>query len=184
MKLDVHRLSIPDVLIIRPERHSDARGFFSETYNRQSFAEAGIHLDFVQDNYSLSVQAGTIRGLHFQAAPFEQAKLVRVVKGRIFDVAVDIRRDSSTFGKYVAADISADDWKQILIPVGFAHGFCTLENNTEVAYKVTNYYSKIHDLGVRWNDAAINVSWPALAADYQLSDKDRQLPLLADVEAF
>jgi dTDP-4-dehydrorhamnose 3,5-epimerase len=182
MSLDVQSLEIPEVLIIRPKRHMDSRGFFSETFNRALFAEAGIDLDFVQDNHSYSARAGVIRGLHFQSAPFAQDKLVRAVKGRILDVAVDIRKTSPTFGKYVSVEISADDWNQILIPIGFAHGFCTLEPDTEVIYKVSNYYSAKHDFGIRWDDPQIGIEWPI--EEVQLSDKDRRLPLLSEADVF
>lgn len=184
MGLEVRPLGIPEVLLIQSPRHADARGFFSETYNKKTFAEAGIDLDFVQDNHSLSVNAGTIRGLHFQSHPYAQDKLVRVVKGRILDVAVDIRRASPTFGQYVTAEISADAWNQILIPIGFAHGLCTLEPNTEVVYKVTNYYSAKHDLGIRWNDPQIGIDWPVDKSCAQLSEKDKALPFLADADVF
>ena len=184
MGLDVQSLEIPEVLIVRSPRHSDDRGFFSETYNKKVFAEAGINLDFVQDNHSLSVHAGTIRGLHFQSPPYAQDKLVRVVKGRILDVAVDVRRASSTFGKHVSAEISADEWNQILIPIGFAHGLCTLEPDTEVVYKVTNYYSAKCDLGVRWNDPEIGINWPVPDTQAHLSEKDRHLPFLKGTNVF
>lgn len=184
MGLEVRPLAIPEVLLLQSPQYRDARGFFSETYNKKAFIEAGIDLDFVQDNHSLSVSAGTVRGLHFQSHPFAQDKLVRVVKGRILDVAVDIRRTSPTFGQYVAAEISADAWNQILIPIGFAHGLCTLEPNTEVVYKVTNYYSAKHDLGVRWNDPDIGINWPIMDAEAHLSEKDRLLPVLKDADVF
>jgi dTDP-4-dehydrorhamnose 3,5-epimerase len=184
MALDVQPLEISEVLIIRPKRFLDVRGFFSEAYNKMLFARAGIDLDFVQDNQSFSANAGTVRGLHFQSPPYAQAKLIRAVKGRIFDVAVDIRKSSPTFGKYVSAEISAEEGNQILVPVGFAHGLCTLEPNTEVLYKVTNYYSPSHDLGIRWNDPAIGIDWPVDEANAHLSDKDRGLPFLGDAEFF
>jgi dTDP-4-dehydrorhamnose 3,5-epimerase len=145
------------------------------------YAEAGIDLDFVQDNPSLSRASGTIRGLHYQGHPFAQDKLIRVVSGRIFDVAVDIRRSSPTFGKWVGVEISADKWNQVLIPVGFAHGFCTLEPDTEVIYKVTNYYSRQHDFGIRWNDPDLKVGWPVPESQAHLSEKDEQLPSFQDV---
>ncbi|MEL6209765.1 MAG: dTDP-4-dehydrorhamnose 3,5-epimerase, partial [Pseudomonadota bacterium] len=157
MGLDVEALAIPEVRVIRPRKFGDHRGFFSETYNRRAFAEAGIDLDFVQDNHSLSGEVGTIRGLHYQSPPFAQDKLVRVVRGAILDVAVDIRRGSPTFGQHVAAKITAEDWNQILVPVGFAHGFVTLEPGTEVIYKVTNYYAPDCDHGILWNDPALAI---------------------------
>jgi dTDP-4-dehydrorhamnose 3,5-epimerase len=181
MSLDVEALAIPDVKIIRTKKFEDRRGFFSETYNDKAYAEAGIDLDFVQDNHSLSRASGTIRGLHYQGHPFAQDKLIRVVSGRIFDVAVDIRRASRTFGKWVGAEISADKWNQVLIPVGFAHGFCTLEPDTEVIYKVTNYYSQQHDFGIRWNDPDLKVGWPVPEHQAHLSEKDRQLPFFQNV---
>jgi dTDP-4-dehydrorhamnose 3,5-epimerase len=142
MSLDVDRLTIPDVRVIRVRKFGDARGFFSETYNRKAFADAGIAPDFVQDNQSLSALVGTVRGLHAQVEPFAQAKLVRVIRGRIWDVAVDIRESSPTFGKWVAAEISAEAWNQIFIPIGFLHGFCTLETDTEVQYGIQHLFGE------------------------------------------
>jgi len=175
-------LRIPDIKIIKPKKFGDHRGFFSETYNKQALAQAGVALDFVQDNHSLSVSRGVIRGLHFQTPPFGQDKLVRVVRGAILDVAVDLRRGSPTFGQHVSAVISAEEWNQILVPVGFAHGFCTLEPNTEVIYKVTNYYSPAHDKGVRWNDPALGIDWPVRESDAIVSDKDKVQPLFSELE--
>ena len=176
----VEDTAIPDVKIITPKKFGDRRGFFSETYNRRAAAEAGIHLEFVQDNHSLSADVGTIRGLHFQSAPFAQYKLVRAPRGRILDVAVDLRRSSPTFGRHVAVELSAENWRQLLVPIGFAHGFCTLEPDTEVFYKVTNYYSPAHDHGLAFDDPALGIAWPVDAAKAILSDKDRRLPRLAD----
>src|ERR1700761_6727363 len=152
-------LEIPEVKLLIPKKHGDARGFFSETYSTQAMKELGLDLEFVQDNHSLSASKGVLRGLHYQLAPKAQNKLVRVVHGAILDVAVDIRRGSPTFGKHVSAVISAENWRQILVPVGFAHGFVTLEPNTEVIYKVTNYYSPSHERGIRWNDPEIGIEW-------------------------
>lgn len=180
--MEVIRLTIPDIKVIRPKKFGDHRGFFSETYNKQALAQASIALDFVQDNHSLSVSRGVIRGLHFQVPPFAQDKLVRVVRGAIFDVAVDLRRGSPTFGQHVSAVISAEEWNQILVPVGFAHGFCTLEQNTEVIYKVTSYYSPTHDKGVRWNDPALGIDWPVRENAAIVSDKDKVQPLLSELE--
>ena len=177
--MDVVSLDIPDVKIIRPKKFGDHRGFFSETYTKKTFEAAGLHYDFVQDNHSLSAEVGTVRGLHFQLPPFAQDKLVRVVRGAILDVAVDIRKDSPTFGRHVSAVISAADWNQILVPIGFAHGFCTLEPDTEVIYKVTNYYSAEHDRGLLWNDPALGIDWPVAADKARLSDKDHQHPTFA-----
>lgn len=184
MSISVQSLAIPEVKIIKTARHGDHRGFFSETYNARAFREAGIELTFVQDNHSRSGQRGTIRGLHFQAHPFAQDKLVRVVRGRIFDVAVDLRRSSPTYGRWVAAEISAEEWNQILIPVGFAHGVCTLEDDTEIVYKVTNYYSPQHDLGVLWNDPDLAIAWPIAAGEAILSEKDRRQPRFRDLPAW
>jgi dTDP-4-dehydrorhamnose 3,5-epimerase len=178
--MDVSSLAFPDVLVFRPKRFEDSRGFFSETYNRSAFAKAGADLEFVQDNHSLSKSRGTIRGLHFQMPPFGQAKLVRVVRGAIFDVAVDIRKSSPNFGKWVSATLSADGGEQILIPAGYAHGFCTLEPDTEVLYKVTHYYSPEHEFGIGWDDPTIGINWPVSAGEAVLSDKDRKYPLLKD----
>jgi len=181
MSLDVESLAIPDVKIIRPRKFGDSRGFFSETYNKKQFAGAGISFDFVQDNHALSQAVGTVRGLHYQGHPFAQDKLVRVVSGRIFDVAVDIRRASPTFGQWVSVELSADAWNQILVPIGFAHGLCTLEPNTEVIYKVTNYYSAANDFGIRWNDLDLRIPWPVREDQAELSGKDRVQPLFKDV---
>ena len=181
MMLDVKPLAIPDVKLIRPRKFSDARGFFSETYNKKLFSDAGIDLEFVQDNHSFSRSTGTLRGLHYQSPPFAQDKLVRVVSGRIFDVAVDLRRAASSFGTWTSAIISAGDWSQIFVPIGFAHGFCTLEPDTEVIYKVTNYYSAQHDLGIRWNDPDLKIAWPIPEDQVQLSDKDSKQPYFRDI---
>ncbi len=165
-------LEIPEVRILKPKRVSDHRGFFSETYSKRMLASVGIHLDFVQDNHSLSIEKGVIRGLHFQIPPFAQDKLVRVVRGAVFDVAVDLRRSSPTFGRHVSTVISAREWNQVLVPIGFAHGFCTLEPDTEVIYKVTNYYSPEHDKGLLWNDPELGIPWPVSEKEAILSEKD------------
>ena len=179
--MDIEALAIPDVKLIRPKRFGDARGFFSEVYSRASLAAAGIATEFVQDNHSRSATIGTIRGLHFQTAPFGQDKLVRVTKGRILDVAVDLRRGSPTYGRHVSAELSAENWTQILVPIGFAHGFCTLEPDTEVLYKVSNVYAPANDGGVIWNDPDLGIEWPVNAAVAVLSDKDAKLPRLRDL---
>jgi len=175
--------SIPDVKVLTPRKFGDDRGFLSETYNKLTLAELGIDLEFVQDNHSLSVPRGTIRGMHFQIPPFAQDKLVRVVRGAILDVAVDLRRSSPTYGRHVAVEISAEQWNQVLVPIGFAHGFCSLEPDTEVIYKVTNYYSPEHDRGVLWSDPALGIEWPVSAEAAFLSDKDTSWPPLADLPA-
>lgn len=182
--MEVSTTRIPDVRIVRPRRFRDQRGFFSETFNAQAFAEIGICQPFLQDNHSLSGPRGTVRGLHFQIPPFAQDKLVRVVSGSIFDVAVDIRRTSSTYGQSVATILSAEEWNQLFIPVGFAHGFCTLEPDTEVLYKVTNYYSPEHERGLLWNDSDLSIDWPVSALDAILSDKDKRHPRLLDLPIY
>ena len=150
--MEVVETAIPEVKVIKPKKHGDHRGFFSETYNKKALAGVGIDFDFVQDNHSRSATKGTLRGLHCQIPPFGQNKLVRVVRGAIFDVAVDLRTGSPTFGQYVSAVISAEEWNQILVPIGFAHGFCTIEPDTEVIYKVTKYWSAGHERGILWDD--------------------------------
>jgi dTDP-4-dehydrorhamnose 3,5-epimerase len=183
-RADVLATEIVDVKLIVPRIQRDRRGFFSETYNRADLAAVGLNLEFVQDNHSLSAERGVVRGLHFQIPPFAQDKLVRVIRGSVFDVAVDIRRGSPTYGKHVARLIGAADWNQLLVPVGFAHGFCTLEVNTEVIYKVTNYYSPEHDRGVLWNDPDLGIAWPITENEAILSEKDRELPRFSDVPIY
>ncbi|HWA91142.1 MAG TPA: dTDP-4-dehydrorhamnose 3,5-epimerase [Rhizomicrobium sp.] len=167
------------VKVLAPERHGDARGWFAETYNRDALARLGIDCDFVQDNHSLSRRPGTVRGLHFQLPPFAQAKLVRVVRGRVLDAVVDLRRGSPSFGRHAAMELGAEDGTMLFVPKGFAHGFCTLEPDTEVLYKVDAYYSKAHDRGLLWADPALAIPWPVSAAEAELSDKDRAQPLLS-----
>lgn len=174
--LTITPTEIEDVKLIRPKAFVDPRGSFCETYNRKRFFEHGINLEFVQDNESHSARSGTVRGLHFQPPPYAQDKLVRVARGRILDVAVDMRRSLPTYGKWVARELSAENGEQLLVPIGFAHGFCTLEPDTCVIYKVTAHYSAAHDLGFAWNDPTIAVPWPVGAADAILSDKDREQP--------
>lgn len=174
-------LALSGLLLLRPARHGDARGWFSEVWRRDQWEAAGVTADFVQDNQSLSAQQGTVRGLHFQLPPFAQAKLVRCVAGRVLDVAVDIRRSSPTFGQAVAVELTAEGGEQLFIPAGFAHGFCTLEPNTSLAYKVDAYYSAAHDRGVLWSDPALGIEWPVSEAEALLSEKDRKQPLLSDV---
>ncbi len=179
--MQVEATQLAGVCVLVPARHRDARGFFSETYSRHGLAEAGIAADFVQDNHSSSRRRGTVRGLHFQAAPFAQAKLVRVVQGAVLDVALDIRRDSPTFGRHVAVELSADNWRQLYVPAGFAHGFCTLEDDTEVLYKVSAPYSATHERGVLWSDPALAIPWPVGAEAAVVSDRDRRYPTLAEL---
>ncbi len=168
--------SIP--VLIATKRHSDARGWFSESYNEQTLAARGIICRFVQDNQSMSAQKGTIRGLHFQTPPKAQAKLVRVLRGGIVDVAVDIRQGSPTYGNFVTAELSADNGYQLYVPAGFAHGFCTLEDETEVSYKVSELYSPTHDAGLRWDDPQIAVPWPLARDEAVVSEKDARQPSL------
>ena len=177
--MQVLETDIADVKLLKPVRHVDSRGFFSEVFKESGLRKHGIDIHFVQDNHSLSASKGVVRGLHFQIAPFAQAKLLRVTTGSIFDVAVDIRWGSPSFGRHVAAVLSAADWNQMFIPEGFAHGYCTLEPNTEVLYKVSAYYSPEHDRGLLWNDPALGIAWP-VSADHQLmSAKDRTHPVLS-----
>ena len=179
--MQIDEFGISAVKLLIPRKHGDRRGFFSEVYNQRALAQAGIDVEFVQDNHSLSAERGTVRGLHFQAPPFAQDKLVRVVRGAVFDVAVDLRRASPTYGRHVSAVLSAEAWNQLLVPTGFAHGFMTLEPDTEVIYKVSNYYAPEHDKGLLWNDPALGIAWPIPEADAILSDKDRGQPRLAEL---
>jgi dTDP-4-dehydrorhamnose 3,5-epimerase len=180
--MQAEETAIPAVKIVTPKKHGDARGFFSEVYNKSAWDKSSLDFTFVQDNHSYSAGIGTLRGLHFQTPPFAQDKLVRVGRGRILDVAVDIRRSSPTFGRYVATELSADNWRQLLIPIGFAHGFVTLEPDTEVLYKTTANYSLEHDRGVAWDDPEIGIKWPLPAGGPLLSDKDRGWPRLRDAQ--
>ena len=173
--------SIPDVLLIEPKRFGDARGFFSEVWKRSALKAQGLDVDFVQDNHSLSREVGVLRGLHFQRPPSAQGKLVRVVRGRILDVAVDIRVGSPTYGKHVACELSSENWHQLWVPRGFAHGFLTLEPDSEVLYKVDAEYDAQADGGIAWDDPALGIEWPAPAGGLVLSDKDRVAPRLADI---
>lgn len=176
-------LEIPDVKLITPGIHRDARGFFSETFNARALVALGIDAPFVQDNQSLSVERGVVRGLHFQVPPHAQDKLIRVIRGAIFDVAVDIRVGSPTFGRHVTARLDTDNWSQLWVPKGFAHGFCTLEPNTEVVYKVTDYYAPESDRGLRWDDPQLGIAWPVASNDAILSAKDKVHPLLSELPA-
>lgn len=180
--LDIKDLSIEGVKLIVPRRFADSRGYFVETYNRRTIEQAGITTTFVQDNQSLSSKRGTIRGLHFQLAPEPQAKLVRVLSGSVFDVAVDLRDGSPTYGQWCGATLTAEAGEQLFIPVGFAHGFCTLEDDTMVAYKVDGFYNKGAEGGIRWDDPEIDVAWPVPAAEIHVSEKDGLLPVLRDAK--
>ncbi len=182
--MQVEELGIPNVKVLTPNKHGDHRGFFSEIYNKKILAEAGIDIDFVQDNHSLSAEKGVVRGLHFQVPPYVQDKLVRVARGSVLDVAVDLRRGSPTYGKHVSVVLSAEEWNQILVPIGFAHGLMTLEPDTEVIYKVSNYYSAEHDKGLLWNDPALGIEWPVAEEEAILSAKDKVQPRLADLPPY
>lgn len=177
--MQVEQTPLPGVLVITPARHGDERGFFCESYNRSRMAAAGIDIEFVQDNHSLSRQAGTLRGLHYQAPPHAQDKLVRCGRGRLFDVAVDVRRGSPTWGKWFGLELSFDNGRQLLIPKGFLHGFVTLEPDTEVVYKCSDHYAPECDGAVRWDDPDIGIDWP-FSGQPLLSAKDAAAPRLAD----
>lgn len=174
-------LAIPDVLLITPKRHGDSRGWFAETYNRKILADAGVDTEFVQDNQAFSARRGTVRGLHFQTAPHAQAKLVRVLRGAIYDVAVDIRQGSETFGRWVGAKLTAEGGEQLLVPRGFAHGYCTLTDDAELFYKVDGYYAPQAEGGVNWQDPALGIDWPITADEATLNARDAALPNLADL---
>lgn len=177
--MNVEQTSLPGVVILTPARFGDARGFFSESWNKTRMAEAGLDIDFVQDNHSMSAQVGTVRGLHFQAPPHAQGKLVRCGRGALYDVAVDIRRGSPTYGQHFGIELSFENGKQLWVPGGFAHGFVTLQPDTEIVYKCTNFYNAEADGGVRWDSCGID--WP-LSGEPTLSDKDTAAPALADFD--
>lgn len=178
----IQALEIPEVKLIAPQRLHDERGFFSETYNRRELAALGIEAEFVQDNHSFSATKGVVRGLHFQVSPHAQGKLIRVARGAIFDVALDIRRGSPTYGRHVSAVLTGENWVQVWIPIGFAHGFCALEPNTEVLYKTTDYFSRECSRGIAWDDPALGIDWPVHRREAILSDADRNCPVFADLE--
>ena len=177
--MNVLATALPGVLIIEPKVHGDARGFFQETYHAQRYAEAGVELPFVQDNHSRS-GTGVLRGLHLQIG-HPQGKLVRVTQGAVFDVAVDVRRGSPTFGKWVGATLSADNFRQFYIPPGFAHGFLALSEQVDFLYKCTDYYYPEDEAGIMWNDPAIGIEWPDVGMEYRLSERDRNNPRLSDL---
>ena len=183
-RVQIVSAEIADVKIITPVRFGDARGFFSEIFREDALAQHGIDIRFVQENHSHSAAKGVLRGLHFQTPPAAQAKLVRVGAGAILDVAVDIRAGSPSFGRHVTVVLDADTGNQLLVPEGFAHGFCTLVADTQVLYKVNRYYSAEHDRGLAWNDPALGIAWPVAESEAVLSDKDRRQPLLADLPAY
>jgi dTDP-4-dehydrorhamnose 3,5-epimerase len=179
--MHIERLEIPDIWLATPKKHGDARGFFSETFRTDVFAGHGMTTPFIQDNHVRSTQKGVLRGLHFQTPPHAQGKLVRCTRGAILDVAVDIRTGSPSYGRHVTAELSADNWRQLWVPPGFAHGYLTLEDDCEVIYKVTDYYAPECDRGIAWDDPALGIDWRISAADVILSDKDRKQPKLADL---
>jgi dTDP-4-dehydrorhamnose 3,5-epimerase len=181
LMLEVRFLAIPDVKLIRTKRVCDGRGYFSETFRRFALADHGIRCDFLQDNESCSERVGTVRGLHFQRPPFAQTKLIRVLSGAIFDVAVDLRPLSPTFGKHVAIELDSESGEQLLVPSGFAHGFCTLQPRTVVFYKVDQVYAPSHDGGVYWADPELAIDWPVTASKAHLSEKDRKLPTVGQL---
>ncbi|MEO6338990.1 MAG: dTDP-4-dehydrorhamnose 3,5-epimerase [Caulobacteraceae bacterium] len=176
-------LNIPDVLLIEPAKSGDHRGFLSETYNQRALAEAGFARPFVQDNHSFSQRRGTVRGMHFQAPPHAQDKLIRVTRGAALDIAVDLRRSSPTFGQHVAVELSAENWRQLLIPKGFAHGFQTLTEDCEVLYKVSDYYAPASERGVMWNDPDLGVAWAMTGDDVILKPGDTKWPRLDELDS-
>lgn len=165
---------------IRPTQHGDDRGFFSEVYNKNLFADAGIDMNFVQDNHSLSTAKGVLRGLHYQKPPFAQDKLVRVARGSVYDVIVDVRHGSPTYKQWFGIEISSKKWNQLFVPKGFLHAFLTLDDNTEFLYKVTDFYSPEYDAAIRFDDPEIGIEWPLSADQISLSERDRQAPLLCE----
>lgn len=179
--MEVTETSIPDVKVIVPPRFGDDRGLFCETYHVDKYRSIGVETTFIQDNQSLSRSVGTLRGLHFQTAPHPQAKLVRVLAGRVLDVAVDVRTGSPTFGQHVAVELSAENWAQLFVPRGFAHAFCTLEPNTVVAYKVDGLYARDCEGGILWNDPDLGIEWPVEDKNVIVSEKDAKLPRLSEL---
>lgn len=179
--IEVEPLNLPDVKLVRFTSHEDSRGYFAEVFVRRAFTAAGIVNDFIQDNEVLSRAKGTVRGLHFQLPPFAQAKLVRVLRGRILDVAVDLRRSSPTFGLHVAVELDSAQGEQLFVPAGFAHGYCTREPDTLVLYKVDNSYAPDYDRGINWLDPDLVIDWGIADTQAVLSERDRALPNLRDV---
>lgn len=179
--MEIRSASLPGVLLIQPKKHGDHRGFFSETFRNDVLKQHGVDLSWVQDNHSFSAAAGVVRGLHFQAPPVAQAKIVRALRGAILDVVVDIRRGSPTYGQHLAVELSAGNWTQLLVPEGFAHGFCTLTPDTEIAYKVNAPYAAASEGGLLWNDPALGIDWPVDAGKAVLSDRDQEWPGIRDL---
>ncbi len=181
--MEIEQTPLRDLLILTPKRFGDNRGFFCESWNRNTFAQHGLEFDFVQDNHSLSQKTGTLRGLHYQTPPHAQDKLVRCGRGRLFDVAVDIRKGSPTFGKWFGVELSFENGKQLLVPKGFLHGFISLEPDTEIVYKCTDFYAPDCDAAIRWDDPLIGVDWPTGNSQPILSEKDINAPHLADIDS-
>ncbi len=181
--MEIEQTPLRDLLILTPKRFGDNRGFFCESWNRNTFAQHGLEFDFVQDNHSLSQKPGTLRGLHYQTPPHAQDKLVRCGRGRLFDVAVDIRKGSPTFGQWFGVELSFDNGKQLLVPKGFLHGFLSLEPDTEIVYKCTDFYAPECDAAIRWDDPTIGVDWPSGNSQPILSEKDINAPHLADIDS-
>ena len=178
----IERFAIEDILIILPTKRGDHRGFFSETYRNDTLVAEGVRTSFVQDNHVYSAERGVLRGLHFQAPPHAQGKLVRCTRGAILDVAVDIRKDSPTWAQHVAVELSAANWKQLWVPPGFAHGYITLENNCEVIYKVTDYWAPDCERGIAWNDPDLGIDWRFVESELVLAERDRGFPCLREAE--
>ncbi|TPW27097.1 dTDP-4-dehydrorhamnose 3,5-epimerase [Martelella alba] len=178
--MEIEQTAISGLVLLTPKRFGDSRGFFEETWNRKTMSDLGVEIDFVQDNHSLSSTVGTVRGLHFQAPPNAQAKLVRCGRGRLFDVAVDVRKGSPTYGQWFGVELSFENGKQLLIPEGFLHGFMTLEPETEIVYKCSDYYAPASDGGIRYNDPDIGIVWPLNGIEPVLSAKDAAAPFLSD----
>lgn len=178
--MNIIKTKFEDALLIEPKVFGDHRGFFTESYNKETFQQNGIDMDFIQDNHSLSQQPGTLRGMHYQLNDKAQTKLVRVTQGAIYDVILDIRKGSPTYGEWQGFILSADNKRQLLVPKGFAHGFCTIVENTEVQYKVDELYSPEHDRGIAWNDPALNINWPF--NNPVLSEKDTEHPTLTEAD--
>jgi dTDP-4-dehydrorhamnose 3,5-epimerase len=178
--MEIKATDLPGLFLLKPRRFTDSRGYFVETYNQRDLAAVGVSMHFVQDNLSFSAKSSTIRGLHFQLPPAAQTKLVRAARGRVFDVAVDLRQGSPTFGRWFGVTLTAEGGEQLLIPRGFAHAFCTLEDNCEVAYKTDDFYAPKSDSGLIWNDPNLRIDWPIAANSAILSDKDAKLGLFRD----
>jgi dTDP-4-dehydrorhamnose 3,5-epimerase len=182
--MEFREFEVRGPLEVWPRKHEDHRGYFSEVFRLNKFAEHAENVAFVQDNQSLSIAAGTIRGIHFQSHPAAQGKLVRCIAGRLFDVAVDLRSDSPTFGRWISVILSPEELNQLWVPVGFGHGFCSLEPSSIISYRCTEYYSPDHDLGLAWDDPAVGIQWPEIADPETLSGKDRKQPSLAELPAY